>query len=142
MSCVKADAQTVINRTSSTSCSFKAPTGLSSNQVVLFPASEKQTLTPAATSAVTVKQFITILDYSATAMTAAMTINLTIHSQVTRGALLQVVTKSDGTARTVTWGTGFTMATGLAGQASKTKVMNFIYNGTTFIPIDSGIQID
>ena len=70
-----------------------------------------------------------------------MTVNLTLDQSVRAGARILFIALSDGTARTVTFGTGFTSPT-LAGVISKTKAIEFVYDGTTFKPTSAGVQID
>jgi hypothetical protein len=131
---------TWIHQSEDKSCNFVAPAGLAADQEVLFPAADVQTPEAAATLPVTIKQMVTFI-HLATAMAAAMTINLSINAQVTKGAIIHLKAASDGTARDITFGTGFT-APVLAGVISKTKVQSFIYNGTAFFPIGDGLQID
>jgi len=89
--------------------------------------------------AVTITDQMTILKPAA--MSGALTINLTISAEVKIGAKLVLRALSDGTARTVTFGTGFQSGT-MAGVISKTKAIEFTYDGTYFIPSSNGIQID
>ncbi len=112
------------------------------NQVVSAPfgASDTQTPAYAATLAVTITNQITFLSLAA-AMTGALTLNLTIDSQVKKNAKLVCEFLSDGTARTVTFGTGMAVGT-MAGVISKTKMIEFVYDGTIFVPLSSGTQID
>lgn len=133
-------AQTYINTVDGTSFNFKAPSGLTTDYIGLFPAAESQVKTPAATIPVTVKQYYTFVTLSDT-LVGATTINATINSQLTKGAIIVISAKSGTTARTITWGTGFTSTT-TAGVISKTKAASFIYNGSTFIPLGVPIQID
>lgn len=93
----------------------------------------------AATLAVTITDQLTIL--SPATLTGALTVNLTIATGVRTGARLLCVLLSDTTARTTTFGTGFTSGT-LAGVISKTKTIEFVYDGTTFKPTSAGVQID
>lgn len=104
-----------------------------------FGYADVQTPTYAATLAISISDNMTIL--APTVMTGALTINLTINSGVLAGARLLVVALSDGTARAVTFGTGFTSPV-LAGVISKTKTIEFVYDGTSFKPTSIGIQID
>lgn len=92
----------------------------------------------AATLAVTIKSNLTILDPAI--LTGAMTINLTIDSEVQKGAFLICEITTTATEVT-TFGIGFTSPT-LTGVAGKTKVMGFIYDGTSFKPWAAGYQID
>jgi hypothetical protein len=74
-------------------------------------------------------------------LTGALTLNLTLDQNVRAGARILFIALSDGTARTTTFGTGFTSPT-LAGVISKTKAIEFVYNGTAFIATSVGVQID
>lgn len=65
-------------------------------------------------------------------MAANGTLNLTVNSAVRAGANLTVKAISDGTGRTLTLGTGM-MGVAFAITASKTAVLTFKYDGTTFI---------
>lgn len=103
-----------------------------------FGAADLQQPAFAATLAVTITSNYTILDPAI--LTGAMTINLTIDSEVKKGAIL--IAEITATATEVTtFGTGFTSPT-LTGVAGKTKVMAFFYDGTTFKPCAAGYQID
>jgi len=93
----------------------------------------------AATIAATITDQMTII--SPAQLTGALTLNLTINSGVRAGARILFVAVSDGTARTTTFGTGFTSPT-LAGVISKTKAIEFVYDGTTFKATSVGVQID
>lgn len=92
----------------------------------------------AATLAVTIENQFTILDPAI--LTGNMTINLTLDQGVRKGAVLLCEITTTATEVT-TFGTGFTSPT-LTGVAGKTKVMQFIYDGTTFKPTAAGYQID
>lgn len=105
-----------------------------------FGPADHQTVAPTATVALTIQNDKTILDFT-TALGAAMTINLTIDSEVKKGATLTVKALSDGTARNITCGTGMT-GPGLAGTISKTKSAHFEYNGTAFIQMGAALQLD
>lgn len=105
---------------------------------VLFPVSDVQEPDAADTLAVNVNEMKTILKPGI--MAADMTINLTIDDQVTPGAILVMKLTSDGTARTVTFGTGLE-GDALAGSVSTTKYVSFIYDGSNFIPM-SALTVD
>jgi hypothetical protein len=92
----------------------------------------------AATLAVTIDNQVTILDPAI--LTGNMTINLTLDQGIRAGALLLCELTATATEVT-TFGTGFTSPT-LTGVAGKTKVMGFIYDGTSFKPWAAGYQID
>jgi hypothetical protein len=113
---------------------FRAPDGatLEKNEV-LFPWSEVQSPAFAATLAVTIKQMLTILKPGT--LTGAVTLNLTIDSQVTTGAKLVVKVTADGTNRVLTFGTGFDAAsTAITVTASTCFCRTFIFDGTAFVP--------
>lgn len=105
-----------------------------------FPFGAATVLRPAyaATLAVTIRSNFTILDPAI--LTGAMTINLTIDSEVLIGSSLLVQTTTTGTEVT-TFGTGFTAPT-LTGVAGKTFQTLFIYDGVTFKPVATPRQID
>jgi len=104
-----------------------------------FGAADNQTPAYAATLAVTITNAVTFL--TPAVMTGALTVNLTIDANVKAGARLIGRFLSDTTARTVTFGTGFTSPT-LAGVISKTKEIEFVYDGVSFKPTSAGVQID
>lgn len=108
---------------------------------ISFPFGNADVQTPAyaATLAVTITDRMTILKPAV--LTGALTINLTINEGIKAGSRLVVTALSDGTARAVTFGTGFTSPV-LAGVISKTKSIEFVYDGTTYKPTSIGIQID
>ncbi len=100
---------------------------------------DAQTPAYAATITATINEAVTII--TPATLTGALTLNLTISSEVKAGARILFVALSDGTARTTTFGTGFTSPT-LAGVISKTKTIEFVYDGTTFKATSAGVQID
>jgi hypothetical protein len=108
--------------------------------VINYPFGPAEVLRPvfAATLAVTIRSNKTILDPGT--LTGAMTINLTIDSEVPIGSELIVQTTSNATEVT-TFGTGFTAPT-LTGVAGKTFQTLFIYDGVTFKPVATPRQID
>ena len=133
---------TQINMTTNASYNFKAPNiaaDADKKIEVTFPTAEALTPTVGATTAVTINRQVTCINLGE--LGAATTVNLTIASHVQTGAIIHVTAKSDATARAVTFGTGFTSPT-LAGTISKTKVRSFIYNGLTFLPLGTELQID
>lgn len=60
---------------------------------------------------------------------------------IQKGAMLFIKATSDGVARSLTPSTGFTGVV-LTGTISKTKVMQFIYDGAHFIECATPIQIN
>lgn len=77
---------------------------------------------------------------TAAALTGNATLDLTIDSQVTAGAMIHLKITTNAT-ETFTFGTGIDgpVVTGVAG---KTWCQSFVYNGTTFYPCGAKIQID
>ncbi|MHB9003511.1 MAG: hypothetical protein ACYC6C_05545 [Coriobacteriia bacterium] len=133
---------THINLTNNASYNFKAPTidaDADSKVEVVFPTQEALVPETSAAIAVNINRQTTTIDLGE--LGAAGTLNATIGSDVERGAIVHVKALSDGTARDITFGTGFT-APVLAGVISKTKVQSFIYDGTTFLPMGAALQID
>jgi uncharacterized membrane protein len=114
---------------------------MAATQVISYPAGNADVQTPAylATLPVSITNLMTIINPAT--LTGAMTINLTIDQGIKAGARIIVTALSDGTARTITFGTGFRSPT-LAGVISKTKSIEFVYNGTTFDATSAGVQID
>lgn len=101
------------------------------------PATVK-TVIPAATMSLDVVNTETIADLGT--LSAAGTLNLAVDAEVEAGSRLTVRVKSDGTARDLTLGTGFTGTT-IAGTINKTKVASFVFNGTTFLHVGTQ-QVD
>lgn len=73
-------------------------------------------------------------------LTANATLNLTIATSLPVGAKLYVKIPATAT-EVLTFGTGFTAPT-VTGVAGKTKVQEFIYDGSTFVPIAAAFQIN
>lgn len=65
-------------------------------------------------------------------MSADATLDLVIDPCLNAGAELVVKALSDGTGRDLTLGTGFT-GNVIVGTISKTNVMTFMYDGTSFL---------
>jgi hypothetical protein len=118
---------------------FKAPENVASSQTVVFPTKDSQAPAFAATQAISINSQFTYLNLGA--LTGACTLNATIGTDVEAGARLLVKVASDGTARDLTLGTGFA-APVVAGVISKTKVVEYVYNGTAFLPVAAAVQID
>lgn len=118
---------------------FAANTFPNPNIAQPFGPADVQSPAYAATLAVTVTNQLTFIQPGT--LTGALTINLTVDASVKAGAEVHCKLTSDGTARTTTFGTGFT-SVALAGVISKTLVQTFIYDGTTFLPKGPGFQIN
>lgn len=100
---------------------------------------DKQALAYAAAQAVTVKNMMTILDFAI--LTGDTTLNLTIDSQVRKGARLLVKVPATNNADDLTLGAGID-APIIVGVAGKTKTQEFVYDGTLFVPAGAVVQID
>ena len=74
-------------------------------------------------------------------LTGAGALSLNPESKPQVGDEIILKVSSDGTARDLTFGTGFTAPT-LAGVISKTKVLCLVYDGSNFIAKSAAIQID
>jgi hypothetical protein len=74
-------------------------------------------------------------------MTGNGTLALSEDAKPTLGDEIILKVSSDGTARDLTFGTGFT-APVLTGVINKTKVITLVYDGTAFIPSGAAIQIN
>lgn len=74
-------------------------------------------------------------------LTGAGELSLDTESKPQVGDEVILKVSSDGTARDLTFGTGFTAPT-LAGVISKTKVQSFVYDGTSFIATGTAVQIN
>jgi hypothetical protein len=70
-----------------------------------------------------------------------VTLNLTLHPELKKGALLTLVAKSDETARGVTLGTGF-LGPAMAGTINKTKSMPFVFDGSKFVATSVATTLD
>jgi hypothetical protein len=103
-----------------------------------FGEADVQNIADAATMAVTINNRFTIVNIDE--MAQAGTLDLTINGDLPAGAILLVKAKSDGTARTLTFGTGMT-GTSVAGVISKTKYITCMYDGSKFIHVTSQ-QVD
>lgn len=104
-----------------------------------FGAAETQTLAYAATQEVTIWNQLTILVFAI--LTGDTTLNLTIDSQVTKGAEILVIVPATNNADDLTLGTGID-APVIVGVATKTKTQKFTYDGTKFVANGAIVQID
>lgn len=105
-----------------------------------FGAADSQALSATGAQAITITNQLTYLDGVTTQATGNRTINLTIDSQVKLGARIILASKTAATETTIA-GTGMTMPT-TTGVAGKTKVLELYYNGTAFVALAVGYQID
>jgi hypothetical protein len=97
-------------------------------------------LTATGAQAITISDQLTFIDGVTVQATGNRTLNLTVSSGVKAGAMLHLLSKTNGT-ETTTMGTGIDGAT-ITGVAGKTFSQVFIYNGTTFFPCGTANQID
>ena len=101
-------------------------------------------LTDSGTQAVTVISMTTIIDGVTTEAAANRTLNLTVNAtgatQIPAGAILLVKSKSAAT-ETLTFGTEITAAV-ITGVTGKTMTQSFVFDGTTFYPSGTHLQID
>lgn len=99
-----------------------------------------QALTATGAQAVTIDNQFTIIDGVTVEATGSRTIDLTVDSEVTKGAEIFVKSKTNGTETTV-FGTSITAPT-ITGVAGKTFTQKFTYNGAAFLPDGLSVQID
>lgn len=97
-------------------------------------------LTATGAQAVTINNDLTIIDGVTTEATGNRTINLTIGATILVGARILARLKTNGT-ETTAFGTGMSGAT-LTGVAGKTKNVEFVYTGTSFVEAGTPVQID
>lgn len=100
---------------------------------------DKQTLAYAATQAVTITNMFTILVFAI--LTGDTTLDLTIDSQVRKGAKLLVIVPATNNADDLAFGT-LIDAPAIVGVAGKTKTQEFTFDGTKFVAAGAVTQID
>lgn len=105
-----------------------------------FGTADVVALTATGAQAVTIDNQLTIIDGVTTQATGNRTINLTISSEVQRGAIILCELKTQGT-ETTTFGTGIDAAT-ITGVAGKTINQSFMYDGSNFVAMGASHQID
>lgn len=105
-----------------------------------FGLADEQALTATGAQALTIDDNMTIIDGVTVEATANRTLNLTIDSEVKKGARLLVKSKTNGTETTV-MGTGID-GPNIVGVAGKTKTQGFTFDGTVFLPDGASVQID
>jgi len=79
--------------------------------------------------------------YATLAATGNCTLNRSTSSVNTKGDRL-VVAIAATNADTVTWGTGFSYSTATPVPNGKTKIAEFVFNGSAFVPIATPVQIN
>jgi len=133
---------TWINKVLNSFYGFRAPSidaDADTKVEVVFPTMETQSPTVTATTAVTIKRAKTAINLGELADN--VTLNATVSSDIQVGDTVMVKASSGGTAKTVTFGTGFTSPT-MAGTQNKSKAMTFMYDGSTFVPVAVAVQLD
>lgn len=90
--------------------------------------------------AITITAQHTLLDGYTVEATGNRTLNLTVDSEVKIGAVITVMSKTNGTETTI-GGTSMTAST-VTGVAGKTKCWQLVYDGTTFKAVSAAVQID
>ena len=105
-----------------------------------FGAAEVVALTATGAQAITVINDLTVIDGVTVVATGNRTINLTIGEDLNIGARIVISSATDGTETTI-FGTNITGAT-ITGVSGKTKVTEFVYNGTAFVNTGTPVQID
>lgn len=103
-------------------------------------AATKVTLSATGAQALTITAQNTLVDGFTTEATGNRTLNLTVDSEVTAGATITVMAKTNGTETTIA-GTSMTAPT-VTGAAGKTKCWQLVYDGTTFKAVSAAVQID
>lgn len=97
-------------------------------------------LTATGTQAITISNSFTVIDGVTVSATGNRTLNLTVSSELEAGALIFLKSKTDGTETTI-FGTGFSAPT-ITGVAGKTKTQLLVYDGASFKPAGTSVQID
>jgi len=105
-----------------------------------FGAAETVALTATGTQALTIVNDLTFVDGVTVEATGNRTINLTLGADLNAGARIIVSSKTNGTETTI-FGTNITGVT-VTGVTGKTKVTEFVYNGTAFVNSGTPVQID
>jgi hypothetical protein len=95
-------------------------------------------LTATGAQAIAIDNQHTVL--SGAVATGNRTINLTIDPTVNAGARLIVVSKTNA-GETTAFGTGMLGVT-VTGQAGKTKVAEFVFDGNAFVNVSTPVQVD
>jgi hypothetical protein len=100
---------------------------------------DEQSLSFATTIAATITNMLTILTLAQ--LTADATLDLTIDSQVREGAIVHLVVPALTNGFDLTLGAGID-GPAIVGVATKTKTQSFFYDGTSFKPFGTAVQIN
>ena len=112
------------------------------NPIVNWPFGKADIIPLSATGnqAVDIYNNLTIIARARVVATGARTLNLAIRKDVEPGARIILKTKTTATEN-LTPGEGM-KGKDIAGVAGKTKVAEYVYDGTTFIQTAEAVQID
>lgn len=109
--------------------------------LIKWPFGEPDVQAPAyaAVIAVTIRNFLTFLNFAQ--LTGDATLNLTIDAEVRKGAIIVVLVPASTNGFDLTLGTGID-GPDIVGVTAKNKSQSFIYDGTSFKPFGASVQID
>ena len=105
-----------------------------------FGATDVIALTATGAQTISITNEQTIIDGVTVQATGNRTLNLTVSSEIKAGAMLYIKVKATATETTI-MGTGMTGPT-ITGVAGKTHTVAYWYDGTTFKPSGTAVQID
>ncbi len=105
-----------------------------------FGLADSKVLTATGAQALTIDDNMTIVDGVTVEATGNRTLDLTVDPEVKAGARILLKTKTNATQDTI-FGTSITSVT-VTGVAGKTFSQGFTYDGTTFLPDGTSVQID
>lgn len=103
---------------------------------------DTQTLTSASTIACTVKGLAAKTYFTCALSTATPSVTINVGSSTTApyvGDECVFLLSADGTARVVTFSTGFTSSGTLSVTASKNATITFVFNGTTWQEVSRAV---
>ncbi len=105
-----------------------------------FGGASEVVLTATGAQAIAISNDYTIVDGVTVEATADRTLDISVSSEIKKGAKLFVKTKTNGAEDTI-YGTSITSAN-LTGVAGKTFTQEYAYDGTNFLPVGEAEQID
>ncbi len=133
---------TWINKVLNSFYNFRAPSidaDADTKVEVVFPTAEVLNPTVTATTAVAINRAKTVVNLGELADN--VTLNATVSSDIAVGDTVMVKASSGGTAKTVTFGTGFSGPT-MAGTQNKSKATTFMFDGTSFVQVAVAVTLD
>jgi hypothetical protein len=104
------------------------------------PVDASVVLSATGTQAISIVNQYTIIDGVTNQASGNRTLNLTIDASVTAGAKIFLKSATAGTQTTIA-GTGFTFPT-ITGVAGKTFTQEYVYDGSTFYPTGTAVQVN